>query len=384
MSVESKIKELLERVNVKASLDEAGPMGAQGLSKDSSVKSANGGDSASPKQGDSENASFETREEKDANQGAITAKGISKNTIATKGPVGQAPNFTTTNDLKSIPQNTGIHEEEESDEEVVVEEEETTAEDQNTEEVTSTEETVEETTIDIGSIFGEEISEEFKQKATSIFEAAVIAKVNNEMEKVSAALEEKYSAEYSEFKESMVEKIDAYMNYVVENYMEENKLAIEQGLRTEIAEDFMTGLKALFKEHYIEVPEEKYDVMSELQGRVEELQNNLDTQIEKNVELATESTSLKKALIIKEMSSDLADTEVSKLSKLLEGVDFENEEIYKEKVSVIKENYFPRDEDTKKSVVAQTLAEDAPVQIEEDNSTVSAYAKALSRTIKRA
>ena len=382
MSVESKIKELLERVNVKASLDEAGAMGAQGLSKDSSVKSANGGDSASPKQGDSENASFETRDEKDANQGAITAKGISKNTIAMKGPVGQAPNFTTTNDLKTIPQNTGIHEEEETEEEVVVEEEETNNE--NTEVETSTEE-VAETTVDISSIFGEDISEEFKQKATSIFEAAVIAKVNNEMEKVSAALEEKYSVEFNEYKESMVEKIDAYMNYVVESYMEENKLAIEQGLRTEIAEDFMSGLKALFKEHYIEVPEEKYDVMGELQGRVAELENDLNKQIENNVSLKAEATNLQKELIIKEMSTDLADTEVNKLTKLLEGVEFEGADIYKEKVSVIKENYFPRDKETKQAVHSQTLVEDSSdEQIQESDSTVSAYAKALSRTIKRA
>ncbi len=384
MSVESKIKELLERVNVKASLDEAGAMGAQGLSKDSSVKSANGGDSSSPKQGNSEGASFETRDEKDANQGAITAKGISKNTIAMKGPVGQAPNFTTTNDLKTIPQNTGIHEEEETEEEVVVEEEETTtAEDQNTEEAITDE--VVETTVDISSIFGEEISEEFKQKATSIFEAAVIAKVNNEMEKVSAALEEKYSTEFNEYKESMVEKIDAYMNYVVESYMEENKLAIEQGLRTEIAEDFMSGLKALFKEHYIEVPEEKYDVMGELQGRVAELENDLNKQIENNVSLKAEATNLQKELIIKEMSADLADTEVNKLTKLLEGVEFEGADIYKEKVSVIKENYFPRDKETKQAVHSQTLVEDSSEeQIQESDSTVSAYAKALSRTIKRA
>lgn len=387
MSVESKIKELLERVNVKASLDEAGAMGAQGLSKDSSVKSAKGGDSASPKQGDSEDASHETRDEKDANQGAITAKGISKNTIAMKGPVGQAPNFTTTNDLKSIPQNTGIHEEEETTEEEVVVEEEESSEVQNTEEVTTAEDdtVVAETTVDISSIFGEDISEDFKQKATSIFEAAVIAKVNSEMENVSKALEEKYAEEFTEYKQSIVEKVDAYMNYVVESYMEENKLEIDQGLRTEVAEDFITGLKALFKEHYIEVPEEKYDVMSELQGRVAELENDLSTQIENNVSLKAESTKLQKDLIIKEMSGDLADTEVKKLAKLLEGVEFDGADIYKEKVSVIKENYFPRDTQTKQAVQSQTLVEDTSEEpIVEDNSVVSAYAKALSRTIKRA
>lgn len=395
MSVESKIKELLERVNSKTSLDEegqpmqgssqkapaAGNMGASGT-KDASIKPANSGDSGNPKQGDSKDASYETRDEKEPNQGAIVSKGISKNTLTDKG-AGAAPNFTTVKDLKTIPQNTGIHEDEETSEEEVVSEDEVIEDETVVAEDQTQEETTEEVTVDIASIFGEEISEEFKQKATSIFEAAVIAKVNSEMEKVTASLEERYASEFEVYKESVVEKIDSYMNYVVENYMEENKLAIEEGLRTEIAEDFITGLKALFKEHYIEVPEEKYDVLSDLQGQVAELQSTLDTQIEKNVELTAESTNLKKSLIIKEMSADLADTEVNKLSKLLEGVDFENEDIYKEKVSVIKENYFPRDKQTKQAVVTQTLAEDTQEQIVEDNSVVSSYAKALSRTIKR-
>jgi regulator of replication initiation timing len=384
MSVESKIKDLLEKVSAKVSVDEAAPMGSQGLSKDSSIKAANSGDAKSPKQGDSEDASYETRDEKDANQGAIVSKSISKNSLGAKGP-GPTPNFTTVNDLKSIPQNTGIHEEEDQDEtteivaeDEIVEDETVVAEDQQ--ETTETEKD----NVDIASIFGEDISEEFKQKATSIFEAAVIAKVNNEMDKVTASLEEKYSTEFDIYKESVVEKIDAYLNYVVENYMEENKLAIEQGLRTEIAEDFITGLKALFKEHYIEVPEEKYDVMSDLQDQVTDLAQKLNMQIEKNVELTAESTDLKKSLIIKEMSSDLADTEVNKLSKLLEGVDFENEKIYKEKVSVIKENYFPTNKIDSKSAVSTLVEENEPSETIESDSVVSSYAKALSRTIKRA
>jgi hypothetical protein len=378
MSVESKVKELLERVSNKTSQEVnegAGPM-VPTSGKDSTIKPANSGDAASPKQGDSESASHEDRDEKDANQGAITAKGISKNTIAMKGPVGAAPNFTTVKDLSSIPQNTGIHEDEETDAsaEVVSEEEETTEEEK--------ESIVE--PIDLSPIFGEELSEDFRQKATSIFEAAVIARVNNEMEKVAASLEEKYAEEFLEYKESIVEKVDAYLNYVVENYLEENKLAVENGLRGEIAEDFMTGLKALFKEHYIEVPEEKYDVIGELQAKVTELEESLNGQVENNVGLNTSVTDLKRKLIIKEMAKDLADTEVNKLTKLLEGVDFENEEIYKEKVSVIKENYFPRDAVIKETA-KQALTEetDTPASFTQSNDVVSAYANALSRTIKR-
>ena len=376
MSVESKVKELLERVSIKTSQEVnegAGPM-VPTSGKDSTIKPANSGDASNPKQGDSDSASHEDRDEKDANQGAITAKGISKNTIAMKGPVGDAPNFTTVKDLSSIPQNTGIHEDEETD---------TSAEVVSEEEAEEDGESIVEP-IDLSPIFGEELSEDFRQKATSIFEAAVIARVNNEMEKVATSLEEKYAEEFLEYKESIVEKVDAYLNYVVENYLEENKLAVENGLRGEIAEDFMTGLKALFKEHYIEVPEEKYDVIGELQAKVTELEESLNGQVENNVGLNTSVTELKRKLIIKEMAKDLADTEVNKLTKLLEGVDFENEEIYKEKVSVIKENYFPRDAVIKETA-KQALTEetDTPASFTQSNDVVSAYANALSRTIKR-
>ena len=383
MSVESKVKELLERVTAKASSlnEEAGPM-VPTKPKDSTIKPANAGDSGNPKQGDSQEASHEDRDEKDANQGSITAKGISKNTIAMKGPVGDAPNFTTVQSLSSIPQNTGNHmqhgEETESDEnlEVVSEEEETE------EETIEAQETVVEP-IDLSPIFGEGLSEEFREKATAIFEAAVIARVNNEMEKVAASLEEKYAEEFDVYKEGVVEKIDSYLNYVVENWMEENKLAIENGLRTEIAEDFMSGLKALFKEHYIEVPEEKYDVIGDLQGKVTELEENLNSQLANNIGLNTEVTDLKKKLIIKEMTKDLADTEVNKLTKLLEGVEFDNSDIYKEKVSVIKENYFPR-ESVVKETAKQALIEETGTQPEySGGDVVSSYAQALSRTIKR-
>ena len=378
MSVESKVKELLEKVTAKTSVNEEAGAMVPTKQKDSTIKAANSGDSSQPRQGDSQDASHETRDEKDVNQGAITAKGISKNTIAMKGPVGQAPNFTTVKDLSQIPQNTGIHEEEAEEENLEVVAEEEQVEDEET-----TETTVE--PIDLSPIFGEDLSEDFREKATSIFEAAVIARVNNEMEKVSAALEEKYAEEFTEYKEGVVEKIDSYLNYVVENYIEENKLAVESGLRSEIAEDFMSGLKALFKEHYIEVPEEKYDVISELQDKVTELEEGLNSQLENNVNLNTEVTDLRKKLIIKEMSKDLADTEANKLAKLLEGVDFDNADFYKEKVSVIKENYFPRGAIVTKETAKQALIEEiAPTEVYSGNDVVSTYAQALSRTIKRA
>ena len=380
MSVESKIKQLLERVDAKSSLEEADAMGAA-KGKDTSIKAANGGDASSSKQGSSEDASYEERDEAEENQGAIAAKGINQNTIKMKGPVGGTPDFKTVGDLASAvnqPNSKGnvpVGEEEEVDGEVIAEEEE---------------EIQTPAVIDLSPIFGDELSEDFKAKATSIFEAAVIARVNSEMDKVASSLEEKYAADVAEYKDGIVEKIDSYLNYVVENWMKENELALENGLRTEIAEDFMAGLKVLFKEHYIEVPEEKYDVIGELQAKAAELESKLDEAIGHNVDLNKEVTSLKRQAVVEELSKDLADTEAAKLGKLLEGVDFENEDLYREKVSVIKENYFPKNaitEGTSQSVQAQqTLTEetDVPTEFTNGSSVVSAYAKALSRSIKRA
>jgi hypothetical protein len=378
MSVESKIKELLGRVDAKASLEEADMMGATGVNKDSTIKPANSGDATNPKQGDSQDASYEVRDEKEENQGAKVSGNVKKNTLTQSGP-GSAPNFTTTADPTSVvgqPTSAGMREEDETadDADVVAEDE--------------YEVVAAPAAIDLSPIFGDDLSEEFKEKATSIFEAAVIARVNAEMDKVTSSLEEKYAADVADYKEGIVEKIDSYLNYVVENYIKDNELAIENGLRTEIAEDFMAGLKVLFKEHYIEVPEEKYDVIGELQAKAEELEAKLDEAIGHNVDLNKEVTSLKRIAVVEELSKDLADTEAAKLGKLLEGVDFENEDLYREKVSVIKENYFPKKQLTESkqtSQVQQTLIEDNGSTPDYTGDTVvNAYAQALSRSIKRA
>jgi hypothetical protein len=378
MSVESKIKELLGRVDAKASLEEADMMGATGVNKDSTIKPANSGDATNPKQGDSQDASYEVRDEKEENQGAKVSGNVKKNALTQSGP-GSAPNFTTTADPTSVvgqPTSAGMREEDETadDADVVAEDD--------------YEVVAAPAAIDLSPIFGDDLSEEFKEKATSIFEAAVIARVNAEMDKVTSSLEEKYAADVADYKEGIVEKIDSYLNYVVENYIRDNELAIENGLRTEIAEDFMAGLKVLFKEHYIEVPEEKYDVIGELQAKAEELEAKLDEAIGHNVDLNKEVTSLKRIAVVEELSKDLADTEAAKLGKLLEGVDFENEDLYREKVSVIKENYFPKKQLTESkqtSQVQQTLIEDNGSTPDYTGDTVvNAYAQALSRSIKRA
>jgi hypothetical protein len=256
----------------------------------------------------------------------------------------------------------------------------------NEESVEDGETIAEEETVDIKSqldvIFGQDLSEDFRTKATSIFEAAVIARVNNEMEKVTAKLEEQTSTQLVEFKEALVEKVDGYLNYVVEQYMEENKLAVESGLRTEIAEDFISGMKTLFKEHFIEVPEEKYDVLEELQTKSETLQTKLDESITQSIELAKELNALKAASILDEQTKDLAATEAEKLKKLVEGVDFDSEDLYREKVSVIKENYFPK---TPKQSPEKMLVEESgtnPAAFIDNNSMMSKYVDVLSRSIK--
>lgn len=376
MSVESKIKELLARVDAKANLDEAEQMGAGSVSKDTTIKPANSGDASNPKQGSSEDASFESRDENEENQGAKVSKGISKNDLQAKGP-GAAPNFTTKDDPTKV-----VNMSASTGNKPMSEEEEVEEEDFDTEEVSSEPET-----IDLSPIFGKELSEEFKEKATAIFEAAVIARVNHEMEKLSSTLEEKFAQDFDELRESVVEKIDSYLNYVVDQYMTDNALAIDNGLRTEIAEDFILGLKNLFKEHYVEVPEERYDVIGELQTKAEELEDKLNEAINTNVELNSQVAELKRESILQELSKDLADTEAAKLRKLVEGVNFDEEEIYTEKVSVIKENYFPKNSPTQSTKPqAQPLIEDVAESADTAvvNSTVDVYAKALSRSIKRA
>jgi hypothetical protein len=360
MSIENKIKELLERTQTAAqdsaddTLNEAEQAGAASVKKDTSITAANAGDATQAKQGSSEDASFESRDEGEANQGAKVSKDISKNTLTTKG------------DAKSV--KTQAMEETQPEAEVI-------AEDETQEQV--------DVRSELDSIFGEELSEEFRTKAASIFEAAVIARTNHEVQKIVEELGQQNEAEMAEYKEGLVEKVDAYLNYVVENWMQENELAIENGLRTEVAEDFIQGLKVLFKEHYVEVPEEKYDVIGELQSKAEGLEAKLNEAINSNVELNKEVVELKRNVAIEEATKDLAATEAEKLAKLVEGVEFESEELFKEKLAVIKENYFPKGAaPTAEETLTEEVVTGQP-NLTEANDTISAYAKALSRSVKR-
>ena len=259
--------------------------------------------------------------------------------------------------------------------------------------------------LDLGSdvqalIDGEELSEEFKEKAATIFEAAVFAKVNEEIASRVERLEEQYKQELEEAiqenRDSTIEKVDDFMNYVIKEWMEENQLAIEKGIRSEIVEDFMVGLKNLFVEHYIDIPDEKVDLVDDLFEKVEDLETALNTEIDKNIDNAKQLKEYKKSDAIYSISEDLTEVEVEKLQKLAEGIEYEDDEQYMEKLQIIKENYFR--EEVKGEETPQQLNEvqgetedDSDVDPSNDSSVefagasdrISKYADAISRTLKK-
>ena len=186
----------------------------------------------------------------------------------------------------------------------------------------------------------EDLSEEFKTKAKTIFEASVATKVKEKVAEVETQLEEKTAEAVEEIKEDLTEKVDSYLNYVAESWVQDNELAIERGLKTELTEDFINGLKKLFEEHYVEVPEDKFDVVEELANRLDEQEDKLNSEVADNIKLSQDIEELKREKIISEASNDLADSEQEKLKELTEDVDYESEENFQEKVSTLKEAYF--------------------------------------------
>ena len=227
-----------------------------------------------------------------------------------------------------------------------------------------------------------DLSEEFKDKAATIFETAVKTRIKEQTKILEAQFEEKLSKETETVKEAMVEKVDSYLNYVVEEWMKENELAVERGIRTEIAEDFITGLKDLFKEHYIDVPEEKYNVLDDLTNQTKELEGKLNEQIEKNVNLTKEVSEFNKKQAIDEVSADLAETEKEKFASMAENVEYDSAEKFKEKLETIKESYFPKT----KSEVAEdnsvdSVAANEPA-VEAGSDAMAAYTAAISKNLK--
>ena len=228
-------------------------------------------------------------------------------------------------------------------------------------------------------IAGEDsLSEEFKTKAATVFEAAIKSKVKEIAEEMQADFDKKLTEETSKSKDELVEKVDSYLAYVVEEWMKENELALERGIKGEIAEDFIGGLKKLFEDHYIDVPDEKYNVLEDQASKIEELEKKLNESIEKNVELSKENGEHKRQDIIDEASADLAETQKEKFNKLAEEVEYSNEEDFTAKVKTIKESYFGKKEST--SEIDDVAAESNAEQPQDLTNAMAAYSAAISKT----
>ena len=221
------------------------------------------------------------------------------------------------------------------------------------------------------------LSEEFKQKAATVFEAAIKSKVKEIAEEIEADYNKKFEEETSKAKDELVEKVDSYLSYVVEEWMKENELALERGIKGEIAEDFISGLKKLFEDHYIDVPDEKYNVLEDQASKIEELNKKLNESLAKNVELSKENGKYVRQSIIDEASKELAETQKEKFNKLAEEVDYKNEEDFRTKVSTIKESYFGKKDS---SGEIDDVAADSNTLNEDLSNAMAAYSAAISKT----
>lgn len=380
MSVENKIRELLTKKQLSEEvLDEkvagdatnpkqgssedapaAGKLGAAG-GKDTSIPAKVAGDQTQPRQGDSQDATISSeRDEETDNPGAKEAAPVSSNQgTLSQGGAGAAPNFTTHSDPTSVvnmaSSKGNVHQEETEEDGEMIEED---------------------FTADLATLFdgNEDLSEEFRGKASSLFEAMVTARVANQVQNIEEGLIAEAAELMEEFKADLTEKVDSYLSYVIEKWVEDNQLAVENGLRTDIAESFISGMKNLFAEHYIDVPEEKYDVLGEMQAQLEEVSAKLDEAIAANVELHNNNVDLMKEGVFAVVAEDLAKTDAEKFKSLVADVEFENAEIFEEKLNVIKENYFP----ASKSTIVEDKLEDEGVEVL-DESTVSKYVQALDK-----
>ena len=227
---------------------------------------------------------------------------------------------------------------------------------------------------------GEELTEDFKTKAATIFEAAVKSKLRSEVERIESEKTQEVAEEINRVRDELTEKVDSYMNYVVEEWMKENEIAIERGLKGEIAEDFITGLKSLFEEHYIDVPAEKYDLLGTQSEKIDELESKLNEQIEKTAAIKKQNDQLVRESVFAEVASDLADTEVEKFKTLAEDVDFTDEDGFRGKLNTLKESYFPKATTIAESVDSETNGSDAF----DTTGAMAAYMAAISKNVKRA
>tara|TARA_R100001594_G_scaffold31528_1_gene58764 strand:- start:755 stop:1876 length:1122 start_codon:yes stop_codon:yes gene_type:complete len=282
-----------------------------------------------------------------------------------------------------------VPEEVESTEEVVAEEpqvEETVVEEETAEEEAVVAEAPEYEEISIEEdvkalVEGEELSEEFKEKAKTILEAAIKGKVSQIKETLQSEYDSKLLEEVQEIKTALDERVDSYLEYVADEWFTENKLAVEGGLKEELTESFMTGLKGLFEEHYVSIPEEKYDVLESMVEKLDDMETKLNEQIEKNVSLNKRLAGVTAEGIFDSVSEGLADTQKEKLASLSESVEFDSEEEYRDKLETLKESYFPS-KSAPTSAKTETLSEGVDVAPESYSNSMAAYLKSMSMVSK--
>ena len=275
--------------------------------------------------------------------------------------------------------------------EVVSEEETTTdevvAESEESEEEITEEETAE-VEIDIEAdinalVEGEDLSEDFKAKAATIFEAAINSKVQEISEQITAQYEERLVEEIASIKEELKDRVDSYLEYVADEWVQENELAVQSGLKEEMTESFISGMKSLFEEHYVTIPEEKYDVIESMVDKLDEMEGKLNEQIEKNIALNKRLAESVSDVVFADVTEGLAQTQKDKLASLVENVEFESEEAYREKLGTLRESYFPTQ--TAQRNETENLTEEAgsPVETSNHSPTMEAYLKTLSRVSKK-
>ena len=279
-------------------------------------------------------------------------------------------------------------EEEEMDAEATLEETPTVTDEVVEEDVVEAEETVEETVAeydmeeDVNALLGgEELSEEFREKAKTIFEAAINAKVGAIKEEIQAEYDAKLEEGVAEAKSELSERVDSYLEYVADEWFTENQLAVESGLKTEMTESFLEGMKSLFEEHYVSIPEEKYDVLHSMVEKLDDMETKLNEQIEKNIGLNKRLGESVADGILDQVSEGLAATQKEKLASLAEGVEFESDEEYREKLETLKESYFPA-KSKSSSAKTETLSEGVESAPEVPQGTMAAYLNTLSRVSK--
>jgi hypothetical protein len=275
--------------------------------------------------------------------------------------------------------------------EVVSEEETTTdevvAESEESEEEITEEETAE-VEIDIEAdinalVEGEDLSEDFKAKAATIFEAAINSKVQEISEQITAQYEEKLVEEIASIKEELKDRVDSYLEYVADEWVQENELAVQSGLKEEMTESFISGMKSLFEEHYVTIPEEKYDVIESMVDKLDEMEGKLNEQIEKNIALNKRLAESVSDVVFADVTEGLAQTQKDKLASLVENVEFESEEAYREKLGTLRESYFPTQKAQRSATENLTEEAGSPVETTTYSPSMEAYLKTLSRVSKK-